>query len=117
MFDKSFLSMFFQNNPLLAAELARVEARKPLTALDTSRYQLATSSATPSSDEEWKAALDNAHAQLEHQRIRYRLASFALFGLLISFAHEGTTTSLCFNNTEAMRGEHITTCSKQMPRR
>ncbi|KAI9445471.1 breast carcinoma amplified sequence 2-domain-containing protein [Lactarius indigo] len=61
----------FVNNPLLAAELGRVGARKPLTAIDTSRYQLASSSATPSSDEEWKAALDSAHAQLEHQRIRH----------------------------------------------
>ncbi|KAH9060843.1 breast carcinoma amplified sequence 2 [Lactarius vividus] len=61
----------FVNNPLLAAELGRVGARKPLTAIDTSRYQLTSSSTTPSSDEEWKAALDNAHAQLEHQRIRH----------------------------------------------
>ena len=87
MVHQSFPSLFYQNNPLLAAELGRVGARKPLNALDTSRYQLVTSSATQSSDEEWKAALDNAHAQLEHQRIRYGLASFGLVGLLISFAH------------------------------
>ncbi len=84
---KSIPSLFYQNNPLLAAELGRVGARKPLTAIDTSRYQLASSSATPSSDEEWKSALDNAHAQLEHQRIRYRLSSSGLVSLFISFAH------------------------------
>ncbi|KAI0307554.1 breast carcinoma amplified sequence 2 [Multifurca ochricompacta] len=60
----------FVNNPLLATELGRVGARNPLAAIDTSRYQLA-SSRTPSSDEEWKTALDNVHAQLEHQRIRH----------------------------------------------
>jgi hypothetical protein len=86
MVHKSFPDLFYQNNPILAAELGRVGARKPLTAIDTSRYQLATSSATPSSDEEWKAALDNAHAQMEHQRIRYRLSSFGLVGMFIWFA-------------------------------
>ena len=65
------LECFLQNNPLLAAELGRVGARQPLTAIDTSRYQLTPSSAPPSSDEEWKTALDGAYAQLEHQRIRY----------------------------------------------
>jgi len=69
-----------QNNPLLAAELGRVGARKPLTAIDSSRYQLSSSSVTPSSEEDWKAALNNAHAQLEHQRIRYR----SLFVLISS---------------------------------
>jgi hypothetical protein len=60
-----------QNNPLLASELERVGARQPLAAIDTSRYQLTPSSATPSSDEEWKSALDGVYALLEHQRIRY----------------------------------------------
>ncbi|KAI0271561.1 breast carcinoma amplified sequence 2 [Gloeopeniophorella convolvens] len=61
----------FTNNPILAAELKRVEARQPLAAIDTSRYQLTPSSNAPTSDEEWKAALDNAQVQLEHQRIRH----------------------------------------------
>jgi pre-mRNA-splicing factor SPF27 len=65
------LACFPQNNPLLAAELGRVGARQPLAAIDTSRYQLTPLSTTPSSDEEWKSALDGAYAQLEHQRIRY----------------------------------------------
>jgi pre-mRNA-splicing factor SPF27 len=60
-----------QNNPLLASELERVGARQPLAAIDTARYQLTPSSTTPSSDEEWKSALDGAYALLEHQRIRY----------------------------------------------
>jgi Breast carcinoma amplified sequence 2 (BCAS2) len=76
------LSVFSQNNPLLAAELRRVEARQPLTAIDTSRYQLTLSSSTPSTDEEWKSALDGAYAQLEHQRIRYRLVSHSLVSKL-----------------------------------
>ena len=60
-----------QNNPLLASELERVGARRPLAAIDTARYQLTPSSTTPSTDEEWKSALDGAYALLEHQRIRY----------------------------------------------
>ena len=60
-----------QNNPLLASELGRVGARQPLAAIDTARYQLTPSSVTPSSDEEWKSAVDGAYALLEHQRIRY----------------------------------------------
>ncbi|KAI0005451.1 breast carcinoma amplified sequence 2 [Russula compacta] len=61
----------FVNNPLLAAELDRVGKRQTLAAIDTSRYQLTVSSTTPSSDEEWRLALDGVHAQLEHQRIRH----------------------------------------------
>ena len=59
-----------QKNPLLEAELARVEARQPLPPLDTTRYQLPAPTSTPASEEEWRAALDNARAQLEHQRLR-----------------------------------------------
>ena len=62
---------FLQNNPLLASELERVGARQPLAAIDTARYQLTPSSTTPSSDEEWKSALDGTYVLLEHQRIRY----------------------------------------------
>ncbi|THH19741.1 hypothetical protein EW146_g1503 [Bondarzewia mesenterica] len=61
----------FTNHPFLAAELRRVEARQSLSAIDTTRYQLPAPTTTPGTDEEWKAALDNAHAQLEHQRIRH----------------------------------------------
>jgi hypothetical protein len=55
---------------MLAAELARVESHQPLPPLDTVRYQLPSPTSTPGTDEEWQAALKNAHAQLEHQRIR-----------------------------------------------
>jgi hypothetical protein len=78
------LSVFLQNNPLLAAELRRAEARQPLAAIDTSRYQLTLPSSTPSTDEEWKSALDGAYAQLEHQRIRYCLISHRLVAKLTS---------------------------------
>ncbi|KAH9964485.1 breast carcinoma amplified sequence 2 [Russula dissimulans] len=61
----------FVNSPLLAAELERVGARQKLVAIDTSRYQLTPSSAIPSTDEEWKSAMDGAYTQLEHQRIRH----------------------------------------------
>ncbi|KAN0100827.1 Pre-mRNA-splicing factor SPF27 [Tylopilus felleus] len=60
----------FKNNSLLAAELARVEAHQPLPPLDTVRYQLPAPTSTPGTDEEWRAAIRNAHAQLEHQRLR-----------------------------------------------
>jgi Breast carcinoma amplified sequence 2 (BCAS2) len=76
------LSVFSQNNPLLSAELQRVEARKPLVAIDTSRYQLTSSLSMPSTDEGWKSSLDGAYAQLEHQRIRYCLAICCLVSKL-----------------------------------
>ncbi|KIJ68651.1 hypothetical protein HYDPIDRAFT_82505 [Hydnomerulius pinastri MD-312] len=60
----------FKNSPLLAAELARVEAHQPLPPLDTIRYQLPAPTSSPGSDEEWREAIRNAHAQLEHQRVR-----------------------------------------------
>lgn len=58
-----------QNYPLLQAELARIESHQPLSPLDTTRHQL-PGSQNPESEEGWKAALANAHAQLEHQRLR-----------------------------------------------
>ncbi|TFY82064.1 hypothetical protein EWM64_g1944 [Hericium alpestre] len=61
----------FANHPLLAAEMERVERREPLAAIETTRYQLPAPSSVSATDEEWKAALDNAYAQLEHQRIRH----------------------------------------------
>ncbi|KAF5356281.1 hypothetical protein D9756_004225 [Leucocoprinus leucothites] len=60
----------FTNNPLLRAELARVEAKEQFPSLDSLRYQLPAPTSTPATDEDWKAALYNARAQLEHQRIR-----------------------------------------------
>ncbi|EIW86423.1 breast carcinoma amplified sequence 2 [Coniophora puteana RWD-64-598 SS2] len=60
----------FKNSPLLAAELDRVESNQTLPPLDTIRYQLPAPLTAPGTDEEWQQALDNAQAQLEHQRIR-----------------------------------------------
>lgn len=63
--------MVLQNHPLLKAELERARKNEPLPALDTHRYQLPAPTSTPGSDEEWQAALDNARAQLQHQRLRW----------------------------------------------
>ncbi|EJD04309.1 breast carcinoma amplified sequence 2 [Fomitiporia mediterranea MF3/22] len=60
----------FSNNPLLKAELERVESHQPIPPLDTIRYQLPAPTNIPATDEDWQAALKNAKAQLEHQRIR-----------------------------------------------
>ncbi|EPQ60954.1 breast carcinoma amplified sequence 2 [Gloeophyllum trabeum ATCC 11539] len=60
----------FVKNPLLQAEIQRCESREPLGPLDTLRYQLPGPIGVPGSDDEWQSALDNAHAQLEHQRLR-----------------------------------------------
>ncbi|OAX44862.1 breast carcinoma amplified sequence 2, partial [Rhizopogon vinicolor AM-OR11-026] len=71
----------FKNNPLLAAELARVEAHQPLPPLDSIRYQLPAPTSTPATDEDWQQALKNAQAQLEHQRIRHtNLALLQTYG-------------------------------------
>ena len=64
-----------QNNPLLLEELKRVESHKPFPPIDNLRFQLPAPSKKPASDEEWKEALKNAKAQLEHQRIRYVLSA------------------------------------------
>ena len=62
-----------KNNPLLAAEMERIEKHEPFPPLDTTRYQLPTPiSATPT-EEEWKRAGRNAKAQLEHFKIRYEI--------------------------------------------
>ncbi|KAI0815293.1 breast carcinoma amplified sequence 2 [Irpex lacteus] len=60
----------FSKNPLLQAELARVESHQPLPPLDTTRYQLPGPNSNNATEEEWEAAVKNAHAQLEHQRLR-----------------------------------------------
>ncbi len=58
-------------HPLLAAELARAAAGAPLAALDLARYGLERPPPERAEDPAaWHAALDNAHAQLEHQRTR-----------------------------------------------
>ncbi|KIM67078.1 hypothetical protein SCLCIDRAFT_1210555 [Scleroderma citrinum Foug A] len=71
----------FEKNPLLAAELERVEAHHPLPPLDAVRHQLPGPSSRPGTDEEWRQALRNAHAQLEHQRVRHtNLALLQTYG-------------------------------------
>ncbi|KAG6832238.1 hypothetical protein H0H92_004203 [Tricholoma furcatifolium] len=60
----------FSKNPILRAELERVESHQPFPPLDSLRYQLPGPSSTPGTDEEWQASLQNARAQLEHQKIR-----------------------------------------------
>ncbi|KAG9014830.1 hypothetical protein FRB94_008988 [Tulasnella sp. JGI-2019a] len=58
----------FKDKPLLAAELERASRQESLNSLDTLRYKLPG----PIDDTEsaWRAALDNAKAQLEHQKTR-----------------------------------------------
>ncbi|TFK41351.1 Pre-mRNA-splicing factor SPF27 [Crucibulum laeve] len=60
----------FANNPLLKQELDRVETGQSFPTLDTIRYQLPAPTSTPGTDKEWQDAINNARAQLEHQRIR-----------------------------------------------
>ncbi|KAH9853141.1 breast carcinoma amplified sequence 2 [Lenzites betulinus] len=59
----------FANHPLLQAELERVSNHQPMPQLDTSRYQL-PGPTTPENEEQWLEALQNARAQLEHQKLR-----------------------------------------------
>ncbi|KAF4623880.1 hypothetical protein D9613_001635 [Agrocybe pediades] len=71
----------FADNPALKAELERVAANNPFPKLDTLRYALPAPSSTPATEEEWRAALDNAHAQIQHQRIRQQnLALLQTYG-------------------------------------
>lgn len=66
--DMVFILM--QDNPLLQAEMKRVAAGQSLPPLDKTRYTLPEPTSTPSTPEEWKSSLDNAYAQLQHQKIR-----------------------------------------------
>lgn len=67
--------LFPKTHPLLEAELARVESHQSLPPLDTTRYQLPGPSSIPASEEDWKKAVENAHAQLEHLRLRFVFGS------------------------------------------
>ena len=53
---------------LLTGELARIERGEAFQSIDTARYDLVA----PVADDldSWRSALENAHAQLEHQRNR-----------------------------------------------
>jgi pre-mRNA-splicing factor SPF27 len=83
-----------QNNPMLEAELVRVESHRTLPPLDTIRYQLPAPTSTPGTDEEWQAALKNAHAQLEHQRIRCAKLNLLLADMLTIFLSSHTNLAL-----------------------
>jgi pre-mRNA-splicing factor SPF27 len=65
---------FAQDNELLKAELARVEARQTLNVLDTIRYTLPDPTEPNRSEADWEHALSNARSQLEHQLSRYALS-------------------------------------------
>ncbi|KAF9535526.1 Pre-mRNA-splicing factor SPF27 [Crepidotus variabilis] len=70
----------FGDSPLLKTELERVAANKTFPALDTLRYSL-PAPAAPATAEEWQNAIDNARAQLQHQRIRQQnLALLQTYG-------------------------------------
>ncbi|GAA5841667.1 hypothetical protein JCM9279_000724 [Rhodotorula babjevae] len=62
------------DHPLLAAELSRVESKRPLRdgeGLDTSRYAMPfPDEASLDSVEAWERAYESSLAQLEHQRLR-----------------------------------------------
>ena len=61
----------FAKSSFLQHELERVAKGKAIQELDVSRYKLERPSGTQDSDvEAWKAARDNAQAQLEHQHTR-----------------------------------------------
>ncbi|KAI0034940.1 breast carcinoma amplified sequence 2 [Vararia minispora EC-137] len=70
----------FKEHALLADEMKRVEEGHKLDAIDRIRYTLPVPG-EGASEGEWKAALDNARTQLEHQRIRHNnLALLSQYG-------------------------------------
>jgi hypothetical protein len=57
-----------QGNELLEKEMARAAAGEAMQAMDTFRYNLEPPQPSKRNDvAAWRAALDNAYAQLEHQ--------------------------------------------------
>lgn len=58
----------FEGHPLLQREYERVRALQPMPALDVTRYRLDPPPQSKRNDHAaWVAAVNNAHAQLEHQ--------------------------------------------------
>ena len=69
----------FPENPMLAAEMRRMEAGQRMQPLDVSRYEVAPPEGALQRDPSaWRAALANARSQLEHQH--NRLANLELLG-------------------------------------
>lgn len=61
----------FKGDELLEKEMARVAAGEAMQAMDTARYGLEPPPPSRRNDfNAWRAALDNAYAQLEHQHNR-----------------------------------------------
>ena len=57
-----------QEHPLLKEEYARVRAGKAKQEMDTTRYRLDPPPLNRRNDmSAWRAAVENAHSQLEHQ--------------------------------------------------
>lgn len=85
-----------QKNPLLAAELARVENHQRINAIDTTRFSLPPPpNPETATVEDWEAALKNARAQLEHQRLRcVSLQPFRVFAKYLSMARRNTNGTL-----------------------
>ena len=84
------LNLTAKDNPLLRAELERVEKHQPIPPLDAVRYQVPAPPAN-ASEEEWIAALNNAKSQLEHLRIRSVSLLLTGFEHVLKFRLDRTT--------------------------
>ncbi|KAI0724299.1 breast carcinoma amplified sequence 2 [Cerioporus squamosus] len=92
----------FANHPMLQAELERVSNHRLLPPLDTTRYQLPAPT-TLESEEEWRKALDNARAQLEHQKTRHiNLALMQQYGSNAWRIHNYLTEATAKNIEQAL---------------
>ncbi|CAI2175617.1 14584_t:CDS:2 [Funneliformis geosporum] len=60
---------FFKDSPVLTTEYQRVQQGKPIAEMDTTRYKLAEPE-DKEDQEDWKKAVDNSKAQLQHQNLR-----------------------------------------------
>ena len=58
-----------QNSPVLSSYYQRIQQGKTKSELDTARYTLPTPANT-NDIEEWRKAVDNSKAQLEHSNLR-----------------------------------------------
>ncbi|TBU64815.1 breast carcinoma amplified sequence 2 [Dichomitus squalens] len=88
----------FANYPLLQAELERISNHRLLPPLDTTRYQL-PGPTNLENEEEWQEALNNAKAQLEHQKLRHsNLALLQQYGAnawrIQNYVNEATATNI-----------------------
>jgi len=108
-----------ERGALVAAELSRIAAARPLAPLDDARYKAsAPAEESAAEPKAWEAALDNARAQLEHQRARLlNLELMTAYGDAAHAQHASDLGALCDSAAAAVRAAVKTNDSINLKRK